>query len=96
MNLVLLLPPVARTDKGDGTCYLLVVGDQLPKGNRQWLFDEPSAPSANTIPLRHVMDLPFNGESPVRDVLFLHVRHCSMVSNVEQLRTGEKALVEER
>ena len=84
MHLVLLLPSVPRTDEGDGTCYLLVIGDELSEGDGQWLFNEPNTISAGPIRLKTWwVGVPFDGKGPVWDVLVLDIRYGTVVSNIE-------------
>ena len=40
--------------------------------------------------------LPFNGKLPVRDFLIFHFWDSTMVPDIEELGTGQEALVEEK
>ena len=45
--------------------------------------------------LNYVLQLPFHGKFPIRNVLVFDFWHSAMISDIEELRACEKAFVEE-
>ena len=79
----MFLPSIASTDKRNRASDLLIFRDELAKGQFARFLDKPGQPRLEIGKTMPILNLPFNSEFPIRDILIANFRYRTMISNIE-------------